>query len=157
MTKGLNLAEMLHVVNALPPVDLNGGKNTDVINLKNYAHVSFIVQIGVSGGAVPTVKVQECDDAVPTNTTDIAFAAYKEETADGDTLGARTAIAATGLALSTNNNIFYVIEVDASQLTDGYDWVRLSFSDPAASVIGSVVAILSGPRYANDQSATAIA
>lgn len=154
--QGINIAEMGHVVNILPPVDLNGGKNSDVFSLENYGHATIIVQIGVSSGAVPTVKVQECDDFVPTTPTDIAFNVYKEETADGDTLGARVAAASTGVALSTNNGIFYVIELDARELSDGFGKARLSFSDPSAAVIGSAIAILSGARYGNDLSPSAI-
>lgn len=154
--KGWNLPEMAHVVNSLPPVDLNGGKSTDVHSMRDHAHVTFLVQIGVSAGAVPTMKLQACDDFVPSNTTDLAFNVYKCETAADDQFGSKVAVASTGLALSTNNNIMYAVEVDASELPDGKPCVRLNFSDPSASVIGSVAAVLSGPRYANDQSKSEI-
>lgn len=154
--QGLYLAELAHVVNILAPVDVNGGANSDVFSLENYGHATIIVQVGVSA-ATPTFKVQECDDFVPTNTTDIGFRIYKEETANGDTLGAKTDVAATGQAISGNNGIFYVIEVDARELTDGYGKLRLNISDGAASVIMSAVAILSGSRYAGAEKATAIA
>ena len=154
--QGYNIAEMGHVVNILPPVDVNGGKNSDVFSMKNYGHATIILQIGVSA-AVPVVTVEECDDFVPTNTTAIAFNVYKEETAAGDTLGARVANAAAGLTPSLNNDIFYVIEVDARELTDGRDTLRLVLADPSGSCIASAVAILSGSRYGNTESPTAIA
>lgn len=145
---GFVLAEEAHVVNALPPIDLNGGKNTDVWDMADYASATIIVQLGVSAGAVPTMKVQACDDFTPSNTVDKAFTYYAETTSDGDTLAAKATAASTGLALSQNNNVYYVIEFDARELGDGYSKMRLSFSDPSASVIGSVVAILSGARFA---------
>ena len=154
--QGWNIAEMGHVVNILPPVDVNGGKNSDVFDMKNYGHATIIVQIGVSAAA-PTVKVQECDDFVPSTPTDIAFDVYKEETAAGDTLGARVANASTGVVASGNDNIFYVIEVDARKLSDGKGKLRLNFSDPSGSCIASAVAVLSGARFGNTLSPTAIA
>lgn len=155
--KGFSVAEMGHVINALPPVDLNGGKTSDVWSMKNHAHASILIQVGVSAGAVPTFKVQACDDFVPSNTTDLAFNVYKQETAAGDLIGSKVAVANTGVAMSTNNSIFYVVEIDASELPDGKPNLQVAFSDPSASVIGSVAAILSGSRFANDQSATEIA
>ncbi len=155
--KGLYLADQAHFVNALPPVDLNGGKNSDVWSMKNHAHATIVVQVGVSGGAAPIFKVQACDDLVPSNTTDLAFRVYKEETSNGDTLGAKVEAASTGVQISTNNDIMYVVEVDASELTADKPYMRVAIADPSASIIGSVLAILSGSRYANEQSATAIA
>ena len=58
--------------------------------------------------------------------------------------------------MSTNDNIFYVIEIDAAQLSASRPNLRVVFSDPSASVIASAVAILSQGRYTKDQSATVI-
>jgi hypothetical protein len=154
--QGINVAEMGHVVNILPPVDINGGVNSDVFSLENYGHATIIIQIGVSAGTV-AFTVEECDDFVPTTDTAIAFAIYKEETASGDTLGAKVAATTSGVTTSGNDNIFYVIEIDARELTDGYGHLIVKFVDPSASVIASAVAVLSGSRYGNDQSPTAIA
>jgi hypothetical protein len=152
-----NLAERFHFVNALPPVDINGAaQNSDVWSMKNWRHATIIVVLGVTGAA-STVTVEECDDFVPTNSTAIAFNVYKEETDAGDTLGARVATAAAGFAASTNDNVFYVIEVDASELTDGYPNMRVAMSDPAVATVAAILVILSDPRYLGDQSATAIA
>lgn len=156
--QGLYLSQVAHIVNALPPIDLNGSaRNSDVWSMKGLGHASIIITSGVSGGTVATVTVTECDDFTPSNETAIAFDVYKEETADGDTLGAKVAATASGFAMSTNNNIFYVIEVDARQLTDGFECMRVKFTDPSASQLTAVVAVLSGARYAHDQGNTAIA
>lgn len=156
MSKGFNIAEQAHVVNALAPVDINGGVNTDVWSMKNYSKASILIQMGVTGGA-STVTVEACDDFTPSNTTAIAFAVYKEETAAGDTLGARVAATTSGFAASTNNGIMYVIEVDAAELPVGYPNLRVAFSDPSGATFASCAAILSGPRYGGPESATAIA
>lgn len=153
--KGLTLGEDTHIVNILPAIDINGGKNSDVFSMAGHAHASILVSMGVTGAA-STITVEECDDFVPTTVTAIPFAVYKEETAAGDTLGARTAVAAAGFATSANDNIMYVIEVDAAALSSGRDKLRMKFSDPAAVTIASAMAVLSGARYGAEQSDTVI-
>lgn len=155
--KGITIPEEAHVVNIIPPIDINGaGADSDVFSLENYSHADIVLTLGVTGAA-STVTLKECDDFTPTNSTAIAFQVYKEETAAGDTLGARTAVAAAGFATSGNDSITYVISVDASQLSDGYPCLQLSLSDPSAATLVSAVAILSGARYAQAATPTAIA
>jgi hypothetical protein len=154
--QGVNIAEQFHVVNILPPVDITGGVTGDRFTLKNYAHATIIVQVGVSAAAWTKIILRECTAATGGTATDRAFNIYKEETDAGDTLGARTEVAAAGLTPSANNNIMYVIEIDARELTDGYPWLELALTNGANSVIASAVAVLSGARYSSDQSATAI-
>jgi hypothetical protein len=151
----ITIAEHTHVVNIIPPVDINGtGKSSDVFSLENYNRCSIILQMGVTGCPV-TVTVQECDDFTPANSTAIAFSVYKEETALGDTLGSRTAVTSAGFSTSANDNIFYVIEIEAAELSDGYPCVRLVLSDPGVSTIVSAAAILSSPRYLPSETAIA--
>lgn len=157
----MNIAEQCHVVNILPPIDVDtasGLAHSEIFSMKNYQHATIIVQCGVTDADGGNITVEECDDFTPANDTAIDFYYYAETTALGDTLGARTlAEAATGIDVSANDNIMYVIEIDASELTDGYPNLCLKWSNPGGSTIASAVAILSGARYAGDQSATAIA
>jgi len=156
--KGINIAEQCHVVNILPPVDITGGVTGDVFSMENFAHATIIVQVGVSAAAFTKIIVNECTSLAAADATAIAHAIYKEETALGDTLGARTAVLAAGTTPSANDNIFYVIELDASELSDGYGFVQLSLTNGVNSVIASAVAILSGSRYSGDATGlTAIA
>lgn len=146
-----------HIVNALPPIDITGGKDSDVWTMKNYAHATIIVQVGVSAAAFTKIILQACDDFTPSNTTDIAFRQYAEETAAGDTLSAVTAVAATGTTPNAADNIMYVIEIDAAELPAGFPCLRLHLTNGVNSVIASAIAILSGSRFAKDTNATAIA
>lgn len=155
-SKGIVIGEDLHIVLATAPVDIDSGVSSDVWSMANHAHVSILVLLGVTGGAT-TITVEECDDFTPSNSTAIAFSYYAETTAGGDTLGARTAATTSGFAASTNDGVFYVIDVDASQLSDGRPNLRVVASDPSGATFGAIVAILSGSRYAQEQSATAIA
>lgn len=151
------IAEQFHVVNILPPIDITGGVTGDVFTMAKHSHATIIVQIGVSAAAFTKIIVNQCTDFAATGATAIAFNVYKEETAAGDTLSARTAVAATGLTPSANDSIMYVIELDAAELSEGYQFVQLSLTNGVNSVIASAVAVLSGSRYGSDQSATVIA
>ncbi len=155
--KGIVIAEDCHVVNALPPIDIDdAAQNSDVWSMAKYAHASIIIQLGVTG-ATAVITVEECDDFTPSNSTAIAFASYSETTAAGDTLGARAETSSAGLTTSGNDGVFYVLEVDASQLSDGFPALRVALTDPGAATFGSIVVILSGARYAERESPTAIA
>lgn len=159
--KGINIAEQLHVVNILPPIDVDtasGLAASEIFSMENYAHATIIVQCGVTDADAGNITVEECDGFAGANDTAIPFVYYAEETALGDTLSAKTAAAAaTGIDVSANDNTMYVIEIDASQLTEGYGYLCIKWSNPGGSTIASAVAILSGSRYAGTESATAIA
>lgn len=154
--KGITIAEQCHVVNAYPAADCSGAVwNTDVISMKNAAHATVILSAGTTGGT-STVTVQECDDTTPSNTSAIAFDYYSETTDSGDTLGDRASATTAGFTTSANDNIFYVIEIDASELSDGYPYFRVHGTDPGGATTINVVVILSGIRYAIENTPTAI-
>lgn len=154
--KGFTIAEQGHVVNALPPLDIDAGaQTTDAFSMAEYSHASIIIQLGVTGAA-STVTVKESTDNAGSGATAIAFDYYAEETAAGDTLSARTAATASGFATSTNDSVMYVIEINAEDLSDGSEWVTVHLSDPGAATFASVVAVLSGSRYAEVQSPTVL-
>jgi len=148
-----------HVVNALPPVDVDGGWTSDYWKMTKHSHVSILVSIGVSAAAISNIKVKSADDAAGTNAANMAFNYFAEETAGGDTLGAMaTAVAGTGIEPSANDNIMYVIEIDAAELPQAQPWMAVEITNGSGnSVMASVMAVLSGSRYAEDQNDTAIA
>jgi hypothetical protein len=155
--KGINLAEQCHIVNILPPQDVDTGKTSDIFSMANYAHATIIVTCGSTNADAGNITIEECDDLDGTNGAAIGFSYYKEETAGGDTLSAKQTATAAGIDVSGNDNTIYVIEIDASQLSAGYPCLCLKWSDPGGATFGSAVAILSGARYAGSESATAIA
>ncbi len=155
--KGINLAEQCHVINILPPQDVSGAVSSDVFSMENYAHATIIVQAGSTNADAGNITIEECDNLTPTTDTAIVFDYYAETTADGDTLGAKTTATVAGIDVSGNDNITYVIEIDASQLTAGYPCLQLEWSACGGATLGSAVAILSGSRYAGTESLTAIA
>lgn len=159
--KGFNIAEECHVVHFLHPVDLDSSQHsaqiTDRIHLGRYRHVSIIISLGVTGAAATITLIPYTAASGGSAASAIAFNYYAETTAAGDTLSGKTAATASGFATSTNDTVFYVIELDASELPDGYPWLGVTITDPTAATFGAVVAILSGARYSGDQSPTVLA
>jgi hypothetical protein len=155
--KGINIAEQCHVVNILPPQSITDAVVSDVFSLKNYQHATIIVQAGSTNADAGNITIEECDDFTPTNDTAIGFTYYEETTAAGDTLSAKKTATTSGIDVSANDNITYVIEIDAAQLSDGYPNLILKWSAPGGATLVSAVAILSGARYAGSESSTAIA
>ncbi len=151
--KGVEIAQEMHIVNALPPVDPAGAGASDWIHMENAAHITFLVMQGV--GSVATITINNATGAGGTGTATMAFDYYLETAANGDTLGAKTAATTAGVALNTNDDTMVIIEIDASQLPDGSDWINLATSSVSASILG-VTAILSGYRYQGEQNITAI-
>jgi hypothetical protein len=157
MAKGFYSAQDGHPLLPLAPVDITGGKTAAPFSMVNYAHASIFVLIGISAAAFTKIILNACSDAAGDGATAIAFDIYKQETAAGDVLSGRTAVTSAGFTPSANDGIYYVIEIDAAQLPAGLPYVQVQLTNGANSVIASVFAILSGARFASDQSATAIA
>lgn len=151
------IAEECHVINILPPQSISGAATSDVFSVKDCSHVTIIVQAGSTNADAGNITIEECDDFTPTNDTAIAFAYYAEETAAGDTLGSRAAATVTGIDVSGNDNLTYIIEIDVEELTEGYEKLILKWSAPGGATLVSAVAILSGLAFQGDQTRTQIA
>lgn len=150
------LCQTHKIVNGGPPVDINGtGLNGVYVNMALYGHLTAIIQLGVTGAA-STVTVQEDADGSGTGTA-IGFSYRKEDTDAEDTLDALTAVENTGFATSTNNNVFYVIELDAAALSSGYPWVRVCMSNPGQATLANICYILGGARYPAETPPSALA
>ncbi len=154
------------VVNALPPIDISGGKTTDVISMKGYDRATFIVTFGVvNDGATPgALTIKKCTDVSATGATAMPFTYRVESDAAGDTLDSISSATSTGVnlssVLSTEDNVMLIAEVRAEELTSGtttnYDCLRLDIAYSSDSAIASVVCILDGARYQNDSMPSAI-
>lgn len=145
-----------HLAMLLPPQDVTGGKHSAAFNFSLYSHVSLIVGIGVSAAAPGAVTVEACTAADGTGATAIPFNVFKQEATASDVLGPLTLCAAAGFIPPATDNIFYDIEVDATSIPTGFKYLRVSIADAANSCIAVVFAVLSGARYAGDQSPTVL-
>lgn len=157
--KGRVIAEQDHIVNILPAIDVTGGKTSQAFSMKEHGHATILLVIGVAAGAFTKIIVNECTSAAGANPAPIPFALYAQETAGAshDVLGARQQVPLAGYTPSANSGIFYVIEIDASELADGFPYLQVVLTNGVNSVIAAAIAILSGSRFAGVASATATA
>jgi hypothetical protein len=153
------LTEQQHLVNALSPVAdaLSGTVYSDIINMKNFGHCTFVVQKGVGATGTSTFTVEASDDTSGTNVTAIPFR-YREIPLSTNVPTALTDATASGFTNTAGSDRLVIIEVDASELGDtGYGFVRLKAVESVDSpVLAGILAILSQPRYAQSVFATAI-
>jgi hypothetical protein len=156
--KGIYVAQECHVVNLIPPVSLTSTTTSAVFNMKGWRHATILLQLGVHG-ASPVVTLNSSDNGSPANTTAIPFNLHKGETAysasNGDVLGARVAVAATGFTPAATSGIYEVIELDADTLPAGQDYVQVVLTSPT-TCLASVAVILSAGRFEHDQSETVL-
>ena len=142
--KGIVLSELGKVVAGVAPVDIGGvAKTSDYWSMENYSHVSIIVYMGAVTNSA-TIILYESDDADGTHKTAIAFNYYQ---VTAGVTGARTANLATGLVTGTTAGSLWVIEVDASELSEGYPFMTMVTSTAAANIL-TIIPVLSGARYA---------
>lgn len=152
----MELIGNVQVVSLLYPVSSGSAPTIDIFSLEEYNHALIIVGIGATDGTMK-VTVEECTAAAGTGNTDIAFN-YRISTTT-DTWGALTAgVAGTGFTVgATDDDSLYAIEIDADELTDTYEYVKLTFGTPSGSAtLMSAIAILSEPRYMKDIPVSAI-
>lgn len=150
--------EFNHLVKALDPVAdaWAGTVSTDVINMKDFSHCTFISFMGVGTTGSSTITVEACDDVVPNNVSAIPY--HSREILTGDTPGALTLRAAAGFINTIGSSKIVVVEVDSDALAaSGFGYVRQTMVESANDpVLGGILAILSGARYARNVMATAI-
>ena len=174
-------SERNKVVNCLPAVDGNNTAcETDIISMKNYNHICFILTFGavnasasaVTGtGSESNLIAYKGEDVTTCATAFIAkYRACTTASAStgGDTLGAITTLPVLGVSMGTGNTLDFadqtgaiiVVEIDAADLAptlaNPYDTVKLGFRFSAHSVLVSCVAVLSQPRYASEAGPSAI-
>jgi hypothetical protein len=154
--KGTVIAQQMHAASVLAPVDITGGKTGRWMSLAQYGHITFFIPIGVSAAAFTKILVNGATSAAGAGSTAIAFDLYTAETTTVDLLASKQRIAAAGYTPSATDDIFYVIEVDASdvvaQLGETFKYVTVQLTNGVNSVIAAVFAVLSGARFAGDAS-----
>lgn len=156
--KGFVIAEQGHVAVGSYPISANGVSTLEAINMEGYGHLSAIITTGATNGSDIVVTAYNATDASATSADLIAFNYYQETTASTDVLGARVLNSTTALTFgnSSISNQMAVIEIDASELADGHNWVNLTLNGATTTTPISVIYVLSGARYASPESATVI-
>ena len=155
------LDEIVHVVPVIAPFDTTTTVTeffTDIVGVKEYDAIEFVISFGAITGDTLVVKVYECDSITPGTATAIAFTYRLTSAVLTDAVGAPTACASTGLTITAgDDDKVLLIDVDPAALTDGYPYVRVGI-DPGASMThlltGAVV--LLKPRYPQQTNISAV-
>jgi len=151
--KGISISEEGKIINLLVPTANTAGVGySTAFHLKEASHATIYVQTGSITNAA-TVRLYESQTAGLTVAATLA-AKYGAASAN-DVFAALATMTTAGFSTGTTNNYSWVIEVDASMLTDTYPYVALHFTTAAAIAI-SASAILTGLRYAEDVNLTAL-
>lgn len=148
------LVESLGIAVSTPPLDTTGAAVTgDRFNLKFYGKISFILIQGSWAGGTPAVTLQQHDAVTAGNSKALGFTKYWTDVALTGGTKAEVAVVSDTYNLTTTNNTFNVIEVDAEKLDTDNDFVyaSLNVASPGANAdLICVVAILGDPRYSGD-------
>ena len=133
----------------------NGDPASDVISLKNYGKVLFLIAKNAGALGTATITVESCDDVTPTTATAIPFKYWKNTS--GDTWSDMTAATASGFVTTAGADQMYAIEVDASELYDTDGFVRLQITETVDDPVDGMVFALAGDaRYLHEVKPTAL-
>lgn len=145
------LGRLYDVAAGVVPVDLAGGAQTgNRVHLKNCSGVAivFYKEAGAAAEAT-TLTLKQHTAAAAGTSADLAVVDHyylkSEATLDADEVWTKVtqAAAATVTPAVSDTQQILVIEVDASELDDGYEWVSVDTADTTtAGQIGSVLYLL---------------
>lgn len=105
---------------------------------------------GVGTTGTSTITVEACSAADGTGATAIPFKYCKNtNTGAGSAMGAMTAATAAGFTTTAGSNQIYEIEIDAKDLPEGLNWVRIKAVEVVDSpVLGGILVLVHEPKYA---------
>ena len=144
-----NLGERVHYVPLLASVALSASSDTDAINMGLFNQVEFIMNLGLLATADFTLTAEECTASDGTGAQAVAAEYRVSDTVGTDAMGAVTALSASGLTVTdgTYDGFTIIVTVDSDALTDGYEYCRITMTDPGSSdALISIVAACH-PRY----------
>lgn len=153
----------VHYVDGIAPINGGSARSGDWGSLKYYQHVTIVVQIAMGNAATTAITVDKAKTAAGGSNSDgisitnwwkVAGVAGASDTY---TKGA-AATSITSAATGSGREVF-VLEFDAAELGDDYDFIQVELGASSASNIVSALYIFSSPRYpaSHDTAMTAIA
>jgi len=133
----------------------------DSINMSKYHHCTFIVNFQtLATDATYIIVYSGATDAALTAalTFRYTYGGAAQESANCDVLSATSTSANLEIDQAVYSNHMVIVEVDATAMTPGHDWLTITFNDTDTGSSGNVAvhAILE-PRYTSNRSGTALA
>lgn len=149
------------------PINLGTARTGDVVSLKNWGRctVVFVGDAGTNGEDV-TLGVQQAINVTPSSAKDITFTRVDTKQGTLTSVGTWTQVTQSAAASYTNTDAggqqkVWVVDIKADDLDvdNGYDCIYATTTDAgtAASGFGTLIYILSEPRYAKIGGVSAIA
>lgn len=145
------MMDLVKVVEAIKPQTGGSARSGDWVSLKNWHHLTILVQIAMGNAATTAITVDKATDVSGTgesagitlaNAYRIPVGASASDTPTKLASGASITSAATG-----SGSEIYAIEIDPAELGAGFDCVELELGASNAANLVSALYILSGPRY----------
>ncbi len=152
MGKGFVIAEQGHVVQMIIPADVTAAVTSEVMNMENWGHATILVHGGA--GSALTITVSDADSFAASGAT-MVFRYAIELTAAGDTATELAWATTAGVALGTATGDYLIIEVDADELGDGFNYLMINASAAGTKILGAM-AVLSGGRFQKNITDTVI-
>jgi hypothetical protein len=153
------LKSLPHPANVLPPAAnvFAGTVHTAAVNMSQWEHCIFLVEVGVGTTGTETFTVEACSTQAGANPTAIPFA-YQECLGTNDVFGSMTKAPVGGFLSAAGSNRQEMIHVDGAALaTLGYSYVRLtSVEGTASAVIASVTAFMIQGKYEQEIAPTVL-
>lgn len=147
---GKLLVENTKIISAILPKDWTGAASTgDYVSLKNYAHLTIIIQTGAWAGGTSAITITQSLTVAAGSEKALAFTKQWNDVSTTGTL-VETAVTSSTFTIGTANKL-YVIEVDADTLdvAGGFDVVTVKGATPGSNAdLYGAIYILSKPRYA---------
>lgn len=156
----MRLSEEKGIVFIAKPADYAGGAVTgESINTKYFKHVTYLLQFGaITGDSVLTVKSGASDGTQTTAETFKYRLADADQAATGaDNYASEASSSGLTLTAATYDNKILIVEMDVDAITVDQPFLTLAISAVANPLNVSIVAILSGMRYAANDMPSVIA
>jgi hypothetical protein len=154
----MNLAQNIHIVPLATEAQITSTTIEPHINMKLYEKVEFIYHMTAVAADNFTLTVTQSAATAGSSSTAIA-ARYRLTAAAGtDTMGDVTALASTGLAITTSHStLTLIVDVDSSDLTTAdKPYVGLTLTDSASGDITGTLIALCWPKYPKETNADAL-
>jgi hypothetical protein len=169
----MNFLDSHHIVQGWVHQDINGaGIASDIISLKNYNHVTIVLDFGnTTAGGDADVAIVACDDVAGTRTKALSTFSYRKGAASTSDDSFAAAVEVTDSKLdyvaggeivpNTDDNKLVVIDLDGAAIRAAdddyeYDCLKVTFGNPGQGCPVGCKFILSQPRFAGPAMPSAI-
>jgi hypothetical protein len=156
-TGARGLGKDFDIIPAIVPVNLNTGANTgNRVHMKNYRNCAVVIFASIGTAASDlAVDLQESNAATGGTKQDLdivtkyyikdALSLTSATTWAEISQSAASEISDTGGAgTSAEHSQVVVIEVDATQMSDGFEWLSIDVPQPGATKLGCAFYVMTG-------------